>query len=110
MRYHTPGEELGRARPDAVQTAGRSPRLRALVALAVVTICFAASAPAWLPTAMAIANGCTIKGNISWSGERIYHMPGQRYYDPTVINISRGERWFCSETDARAAGWRRARM
>jgi hypothetical protein len=27
------------------------------------------------------ATDCLIKGNISSSGERIYHVPGQRYYD-----------------------------
>jgi hypothetical protein len=26
-----------------------------------------------------------------------------------VIDEGRGERWFCSEADARAAGWRAAR-
>jgi endonuclease YncB( thermonuclease family) len=51
---------------------------------------------------------CAIKGNISGSG-RIYHMPGQENYDATGINESRGERWFCSEAEAQAAGWRRAR-
>ncbi len=54
---------------------------------------------------------CEIKGNISHNtGERIYHVPGQRYYDETVINPLAGERWFCSESDARAAGWRRSRV
>ena len=54
--------------------------------------------------------GCNIKGNISFnSGERIYHVPGQKYYADTVITLSKGERWFCSETAAREAGWRRAR-
>ena len=53
--------------------------------------------------------GCNIKGNISYnSGRRIYHMPGERGYARTRINPSRGERWFCSEAEARAAGWRRA--
>lgn len=52
---------------------------------------------------------CTIKGNISKSG-RIYHMPGQKYYDQTGINAARGERWFCSEAEAVAAGWRRSRI
>lgn len=51
---------------------------------------------------------CTIKGNISGSG-RIYHMPGQEHYDRTRIAASRGERWFCSEAQARAAGWRKSR-
>lgn len=54
------------------------------------------------------ASGCTIKGNISSSGQ-IYHLPGQRDYDNTVINERQGERWFCSEAEARAAGWRRAK-
>lgn len=52
---------------------------------------------------------CKIKGNISTSGERIYHIPGQMHYDRTRISSSRGERWFCSEAEARAAGWRRAK-
>ncbi|WP_170565587.1 thermonuclease family protein [Ruegeria atlantica] len=60
------------------------------------------------PTGTATAQ-CEIKGNISRSGERIYHLPGQRHYTQTRIDTGRGERWFCSETEARAAGWRRAR-
>jgi hypothetical protein len=55
-------------------------------------------------------NGCTIKGNISVTGERIYHMPGQRYYDATIINPARGERWFCSQWEAWWAGWRKAKV
>jgi len=52
---------------------------------------------------------CVIKGNISFnSGERIYHVPGQAYYDDTTISESYGERWFCSEESAQAAGWRKA--
>jgi len=53
-------------------------------------------------------NGCLIKGNISANG-RIYHVPGQHYYDRTTITPSKGERWFCTEAEAKAAGWRRAR-
>lgn len=53
-------------------------------------------------------DGCRIKGNIS-DGGRIYHRPGQDYYAATGIDPARGERWFCSEADARAAGWRAAR-
>ncbi len=52
---------------------------------------------------------CNIKGNVSYNGgRRIYHMPGDRDYARTRISLSRGERWFCSEAEARAAGWRRA--
>ncbi len=51
---------------------------------------------------------CVIKGNISNSGQ-IYHVPGQENYADTVINTRRGERWFCSQSEAQAAGWRAAR-
>ena len=55
------------------------------------------------------SSGCNIKGNISYSGgQRIYHMPGQHYYDDTVIDPRKGERWFCNEAEAQAAGWRPA--
>lgn len=54
---------------------------------------------------------CDIKGNISYrTGEKIYHVPGQRYYNDTVINESAGERWFCSEAEAVAAGWRKSKV
>jgi len=49
---------------------------------------------------------CQIKGNINSKGDRIYHVPGLRSYGATRINESKGERWFCSEAEARAAGWR----
>lgn len=52
---------------------------------------------------------CNIKGNISInSREKIYHVPGQSFYDDTVISPQYGERWFCTEAEARTAGWRRA--
>lgn len=52
---------------------------------------------------------CIIKGNISFeTGERIYHVPGQEYYEATRINLAQGEMWFCSEEEAIAAGWRKA--
>lgn len=53
--------------------------------------------------------GCLIKGNINSKGEKIYHMPGGEYYDQTTIDPQTGERWFCSEEDAIAAGWRRSK-
>jgi endonuclease YncB( thermonuclease family) len=52
---------------------------------------------------------CPIKGNISRGGKRIYHMPGQKDYGRTVIDTADGERWFCHEEEARAAGWLKAR-
>ena len=52
------------------------------------------------------ADACIIKGNINSKGERIYHVPGTSKYDATVIDESKGERWFRSEEEAIAAGWR----
>jgi hypothetical protein len=49
---------------------------------------------------------CVIKGNVSsYGGQLIYHLPGQRYYDATIP-----ERWFCTERDAIAAGYRKAKV
>jgi micrococcal nuclease len=53
---------------------------------------------------------CVIKGNISSSGEKIYHMQGQRYYNKTVISESKGEHWFCTESEAQKAGWRKSKL
>ncbi len=52
---------------------------------------------------------CLIKGKISRGGERIYHLPGGRWYDRTKIDAAKGERWFRTEEEARVAGWRAAR-
>ena len=49
-------------------------------------------------------NGETIKGNINSKGEKIYHMPGSKYYDKTVP-----EQWFFTEQDAQNAGYRPAK-
>ncbi|WP_322416022.1 thermonuclease family protein [Mesorhizobium huakuii] len=57
-----------------------------------------------------LGSGCNIKGNISINtGEHIYHIPGQEHYSETKISPQYGERWFCSEEEALAAGWRKAR-
>jgi micrococcal nuclease len=55
--------------------------------------------------------GCVIKGNISSStGEKIYHVSGQRYYEQTKIEPEKGERWFCTEEEAVANGWRKSKQ
>src|SRR3990167_8398336 len=56
------------------------------------------------PQTQSESNSCQIKGNISGSGEKIYHVPGQRYYNNTVVNEFKGERWFCTEKEAQDAG------
>mgnify|MGYP000728184890 CR=1 FL=1 len=53
--------------------------------------------------------GCTIKGNISIStGKKLYHLPGMEDYKSTRIDPAKGERWFCTESEAIANGWRKA--
>lgn len=49
---------------------------------------------------------CNIKGNINSEDEKIYHFPGCKSYDQTVITEATGEQWFCSVAEAVRAGWR----
>ena len=86
----------------------RTLALAVLVAAASFGGVYGVLRPQAVQTMLASTN-CAIKGNVSYSGgQRIYHVPGQYYYDETVITPARGERWFCSEAEAMAAGWRRA--
>lgn len=59
----------------------------------------------WNVAAQDAPDGCPIKGNISRNG-MIYHAPWSPWYTRTKISVSKGERWFCSEAEALAAGWR----
>ena len=54
--------------------------------------------------------GCNIKGNISVNtgGGKLYHLPNMEDYATTNIDGSKGEKWFCSESEAIASGWRKA--
>ena len=47
--------------------------------------------------------------NVSRCGSHIYRVPGGQSYAKTRIDAATGERWFCTESEARAAGWRRAK-
>lgn len=51
---------------------------------------------------------CLIKGNISKSGEKIYHQPWATSYPRTIIDPDHGEKWFCTADEAEAEGWRQA--
>ncbi|MFA5318497.1 MAG: thermonuclease family protein [Patescibacteria group bacterium] len=53
-------------------------------------------------------SSCAIKGNINSQGEKIYHSPGCQSYANTKIDLDNGEKYFCSEAEAEAAGWRKA--
>jgi endonuclease YncB( thermonuclease family) len=48
--------------------------------------------------------GCPIKGDVE-RGRRVYILPWAQGYDRVKISGRRGERWFCSEEEARSAGW-----
>ncbi|HEV7305183.1 succinoglycan biosynthesis protein exoi [Ensifer sp.] len=79
-----------------------------LVTVAIAGI-FSAGSFTSLATGLGLSPSCNIKGNVSInSRERIYHVPGQERYAETNISPQYGERWFCSESEARAAGWRKA--
>ncbi len=66
-------------------------------------------ASGWERAVAAAPEGCPIKGNISAKGERIYHTPWSSAYARTQIDETKGERWFCDEAEAVAAGWRGAK-
>ena len=44
------------------------------------------------------------------SGERVYHTPDSPWYGRTEIDTRAGERWFCTEQEARDAGWRAPKL
>jgi endonuclease YncB( thermonuclease family) len=58
---------------------------------------------------IAVPQRCAIKGNISANGIHIYHMPGQENYEAVRISAAKGEAYFCTEPEARAAGFRAAK-
>lgn len=53
--------------------------------------------------------GCQIKGNLDRLDKRWYHLPSDRHHKQAVVNLENGDRWFCSEEEAQAAGFKRAR-
>jgi len=59
----------------------------------------------WEEAKQAAPEGCPIKGNVR-GGRRVYVVPWARNYERVKVVRSRGERWFCSEEEARAAGFR----
>jgi endonuclease YncB( thermonuclease family) len=70
---------------------------------------FAAAQPrsAQPTVADAAPPGCDIKGSITKNG-RIYHTTASPWYDRVRMSLGLGRRWFCTETEARDAGWRPA--
>ena len=48
-----------------------------------------------------------VKGNVTRKGKKLYHVPGCPDYDRVDINQP-GERFFATESEAKAAGWTKA--
>lgn len=50
---------------------------------------------------------CSVKGNISVNepGKKFYHFPGCSRYEDVFVDLYRGDQWFCTEAEARAAGF-----
>lgn len=104
------GREYTYAKPYAGQAAYRAAQATAQAArLGIWASGCTGPGGAVPPPRPQPSGSCLIKGNISSSGEKIYHLPGQRHYDVTKINTAKGERWFCTEAEAVRAGWRPAR-
>lgn len=51
---------------------------------------------------------CLIKGNITTNSEPTYHFPGCNSYESTIIQLHHGDKWFCTEEEAREAGFVKA--
>jgi endonuclease YncB( thermonuclease family) len=49
---------------------------------------------------------CAIKGTLAGDGRRVYYVITDPGYLGATVDPSRGERLFCSDDEARAAGWR----
>ncbi len=85
-------------------------RNRETVVLGAIAVPITAQAQLLAPVSSVEAPSpdCIIKGNVNRTGERIYHLPGSVNY--ATINMAAPEkRWFCSEDEAKRAGWRPAR-
>jgi endonuclease YncB( thermonuclease family) len=84
-------------------------RNRGTVVLGATSVPISAQAELLAPASAAQAPSpdCVIKGNVNRKGERIYFRPGQLDYG--LIDMSKpAKRWFCTEDEAKSAGWRPA--
>jgi endonuclease YncB( thermonuclease family) len=61
----------------------------------------------WQEAKRAAPEGCPIKGYVRAS-DRTYAMPWTHGYEGAKVRTVRGDRWFCTEEEARAAGFKSA--
>lgn len=59
----------------------------------------------WDDAKLAAPDGCPIKGTIA-GDTKTYLVPWAVSYEKAKVRAERGERWFCTEEQARAAGWK----
>jgi endonuclease YncB( thermonuclease family) len=50
---------------------------------------------------------CPIKAIIDGSGRKLYYVPTDEVYKKIAVDLSKGDRRFCSDVAVRQAGWRR---
>lgn len=53
------------------------------------------------------ADSCPVKAVVTAAGERLYYVPTDAGYDAMTLDPAKGDRRFCSDEEARAAGWLR---
>ena len=54
-----------------------------------------------------IGESCNVKGVLDDDGNRVYLVPTDRGFGSATVDQSAGEQLFCSDEEARRAGWRR---
>ena len=64
-------------------------------------------AKVWDEAKRSAPDGCPIKGLIR-SGDKVYSMPWTEGYSDRPVRAVKGERWFCNEDEAIAAGFKSA--
>jgi len=51
------------------------------------------------------APGCVIKGNIGGAGLKFFILPDDPRWSAAIIDLAKGERWFCNEREAQDNGF-----
>ena len=104
---------LPAAFPSPVSRTWKRPiaGLGALVSVALLALLFSSCVARDGSSGVALEPvnlGSAAQASTSTAHHRVHHVPGQENYADTQISPQYGERWFCSEAEAREAGWRKA--
>jgi len=51
---------------------------------------------------------CLIKGNVDRLGKKYYHLPGDKYYSETEVNLLKEDQWLCTIEEAEDKNFQRA--